>query len=91
VAQLEVRKTELVRNTDQLSHNLKESIEKSNFLKSELLSVENLVKQYEQANRRVMEEMEEQARQNEEIVNQLQRNARVNELKDKMAQDLNVS
>lgn len=62
VDQLEVRKSDLVRTTDKLSQTLKDSIEKSNNLKQELSAVENLVKQYELANKRVVDEMEMQAR-----------------------------
>ena len=62
VDQLEVRKGDLVRTTDKLSQNLKESIERSNNLKQELSAVENLVKQYEMANKRIVDEMDMQAR-----------------------------
>ena len=48
----------MVRNTDELSLNLKDSIEKTNALKQELSAVDNLVQQYELANKRIMDEME---------------------------------
>ena len=48
----------MVRNTDELSLSLKDSIGKTNALKQELSAVDNLVQQYELANKRIMDEME---------------------------------
>ena len=55
---MQVRKADLIQNTDSLSLNLKESIDQTNALKQELSAVDNLVQQYELANKRVMDEME---------------------------------
>lgn len=47
--------------TDKLSETLKNTIERTNQMKLELNAVGNLVEQYENANKRIMSEMEEQA------------------------------
>lgn len=77
VDQLLTRKEYLVKNTDDLSGTLKESIQRSENLRNEAQALEQLVGEYEVSNRRIIDEMEDQANQNEEIVNQLQRKTRV--------------
>jgi len=64
---MQIRKQELILNTDKLSETLKNTILRTDNLKQELSAVQNLVEQYELANQRNLHEIEEQTRQNEEI------------------------
>lgn len=80
-----------MRNTDEMSGRLKETIERTNHLNGELSAVSNMVSQYEVINKRNLNELEEFAAQNESISDQLKRRERVNELRDQMQQDLQTS
>lgn len=73
---------------DKLSENLKQTIERTESLKLELNATEHLVMQYEGQNQKLMQEIEDQARTNEEIVTHLHRKQRVQDMRSRMDREI---
>ena len=74
-----------------MSENLKQTITETERLKLELNATEHLVLQYEAQNEKMMREIEDQAKTNEDIAVHLERKTRVQDLRSRQDQEFRQS